>query len=156
MMPFIIAAFALVGLLVYGAVRLYSVVALAYGALAGWAAVLAAAALLVGAVVALVRRYRAIHGVNVKGQRIVSVSGSWGQVAVDAEQKRGSLRLHGQGARFLFADIVGADAVEHNGAWSLALRLKHQAQADWPIPMRNRQEARRWTKIFALAVTQEL
>lgn len=155
-MPFIIAAFALVGLLIYGAIRLYVAVASAYGAVAGGAAVLIAAALLAGAVTSFVRSYRAVHGVNVKGQRIVSLSGSWGQVAVDAEQKRGSLRLHDQDARFLFADIAGADAVERDGAWSLALRLKHQAQADWLIPMRNRQEAKRWAKIFALAATQEL
>lgn len=97
-MPFIIAALALIGLLIYGAVRLYAEVASAYGAVAGGAAVLLAAALIAGAVVSLVRRYRAVHGVNVKGQRIVSLSGSWGQVAVDAEQKRGSLRLHDQDA----------------------------------------------------------
>ena len=66
------------------------------------------------------------------------------------------MRLHDQDARFLFADIAGADAVERGGAWSLALRLKHQAQADWPIPMRNRQEAKRWAKIMALAASQEL
>ncbi|CAJ0811977.1 hypothetical protein [Ralstonia flaminis] len=155
-MPFIIAAFALVGLLIYGAVRLYVSVAAAYGAIAGGAAVLTAAALITGAVVSLIRRHRAVHGVNVKGQRIVSLSGSWGQIAVDAEQKRGSLRLHDQDARFLFADIAGADAVERDGAWSLVLRLKHQTQADWQIPMRNRQEAKRWAKIIALAATQEL
>lgn len=155
-MPFIIAALALVGLLIYGAVRLYAVVAAAYGAVVGGAAVLVAVALLAGAVTIFIRRYRAVHGVNVKGQRIVSLSASWGQVAVDAEQKCGTLQLHGQGARFLFADIAGADAVEHEGAWSLALRLKHQTQADWPIPMRNRLEAKRWAKIFALAASQEL
>ena len=155
-MPFIIAAFALVGLLIYGAVRLYAMVASAYGAMAGSAAVLVATALLAGAVVTLIRRYRAVHGVNVKGQRIVSLSGGWGQVAVDAEQKRGTLQLHGQDARFLFADIAGAEAKEREGVWTLALRLKHQAQADWTIPMRNRQEAKRWAKIFALAATQEL
>jgi len=155
-MPFIIAALALVGLLIYGAVRLYAGVAAAYGALAGSAAVLLAVALLAGAVITFIRRYRAVHGVNVKGQRVVSLSASWGQVAVDAEQKRGTLQLHGQSARFLFADIAGTDAVEREGAWTLALHLKHQAQADWPIPMRNRQEAKRWAKIFALAASQEL
>ena len=155
-MPFIIAALALVGLLIYGAIRLYAGVAAAYGAVAGGAAVLLAVVLLAGAVVTFIRRYRAVHGVNVKGQRIVSLSASWGQVAVDAEQKRGTLQLHGQGARFLFADIVGADAVEREGAWTLVLRLKHQAQADWLIPMRNRREAHRWAKIFALAASQEL
>lgn len=155
-MPFIIAAFALVGLLIYGAVRLYALVAAAYGAVAGSAAVLVAVVVLAGAVVTFVRRYRAVHGVNVKGERIVSLSGSWGEVAVDAEQKRGTLQLHGQRARFLFADIAGAEAVEREGAWTLALHLKHQAQADWPIPMRTPQEARRWAKIFALAASQEL
>lgn len=155
-MPFIIAGFALIGLLIYGAVRLYAVVAAAHGAAAGSAAVLVAVVLLAGAVITLIRRYRAVHGVNVKGQRIVSLSASWGQVSVDAEQKRGTLQLHGQNVRFLFADIGGADAIEREGAWTLALRLKHQTQADWTMPMRNRQEAKRWAKIFALAASQEL
>ncbi|NWD85139.1 hypothetical protein HX891_32830, partial [Pseudomonas reactans] len=70
-MPVIIAALALVGLLIYGALRLYAGVAAAYGAVAGGAAVLLAVALLAGAVVTFIRRYRAVHGVNVKGQRIV-------------------------------------------------------------------------------------
>jgi len=78
-MPFIIAAFALVGLLIYGAVRLYALVAAAYGAVAGGAAVLMAVALLACALMFLIRRYRAVHGVNVKGERIVSLSGSWGR-----------------------------------------------------------------------------
>lgn len=155
-MPFIIAAFALIGLLIYGAVRLYAVVAAAHGTVAGSAAVLVAVVLLAGAVVTLIRRYRAVHGVNVKGQRIVSLSASWGQIAVDAEQKRGTLQMHGQNVRFLFADIAGADVVEREGAWALALHLKHQAQADWTMPMRNRQEAKRWVKILALAASQAL
>ncbi|RGA38974.1 hypothetical protein, partial [Klebsiella pneumoniae] len=66
------------------------------------------------------------------------------------------LQLHGQVARFLFADIVGSDAVERECPWTLVLRLKHPAQADWLIPMRNRREAHRWAQIFALAASQEL
>lgn len=64
--------------------------------------------------------------------------------------------MHGQSARFLFADIVDVGAVKREGAWTLMLRLKHQAQADWLVPMRNRREARRWAKVFALAASQEL
>ena len=100
-MPFIIAALALVGLLIYGAVRLYAGVAAAYGALAGSAAVLLAVALLAGAVITFIRRYRAVHGVNVKGQRVVSLSAGWGQVAVagDLDNRGGRLPLtwrHGE------------------------------------------------------------
>jgi membrane protein implicated in regulation of membrane protease activity len=155
-MPFIIAALALVGLLIYGAIRLYAAVALVFGALAGAGAVLVAAALVVGAVASLIRRHRAIHGVNVKGQRILALCGAWGELSVDAEGKRGSVRLEGQQARFIFADIAGADPVAANGKWTLVLHLRHQSQAEWPIPMEGQGEAKRWAKIFALSITQEL
>lgn len=155
-MPFIIAGLALIGALIYGAVRLYATVAAAYGAIAGTAAVLFCAALLVAFVASLVRRYRAIHGVKIKGERILSLEGAWGTMRVDPERKRGALDVDGQQAKFIFADIASATALENGSAWIVALRLEHQAQGSWQIPMASRKEALRWVKIFDLAAVQKL
>ncbi|NUA31629.1 hypothetical protein [Cupriavidus basilensis] len=155
-MPFIIAGIALIGALIYGAVRLYATVAAAYGAIAGTAAVLFCAALLAAFVASLVRRYRAIHGVKINGERILSLEGAWGTMRVDPERKRGALDVDGQQAKFIFADIASATALENGSAWMLALHLEHQAQGNWQIPMASRKEALRWAKIFDLAAVQKL
>lgn len=155
-MPFIIAGLALIGALIYGAVRLYATVAAAYGTIAGTAAVVFCAALLVAFVASLVRRYRAIHGVKIKGERILSLEGAWGTMRVDPERKRGALDVDGQQAKFIFADIASATALENGSAWMLALRLEHHAQGSWQIPMASRKEALRWAKIFGLAAVQKL
>lgn len=155
-MPFIIAGLALIGALIYGAVRLYIAVDAAFGWVAGTAAVVVYAALLAGFVVSLVRRYRAIHGVKVRGERILSLEGTWGSLRVDPERKRGSLDIGGQQTRFIFADIAGASPLESGGKWMLELRLEHNAQASWTIPTANRKEAMRWAKIFDLAAIQKL
>lgn len=155
-MPFILLGFAVLGALIYGAIRLYQTVAAAFGAIAGAGAVVLATALLFALVAGFVRRYRAIHGVNVKGERILSLAGPWGSLRVDAEQKRGTLALDDARSRFIFADIAGAEPTNDQGTWVLALSLKHNAQPLWRIPMPTRTEARRWAKIFSLAAEQKL
>ncbi|AOY94653.1 hypothetical protein BKK79_22360 [Cupriavidus sp. USMAA2-4] len=155
-MPIILLVLAMLGALVYGAVRLYLTVASAFGTLAGAGAVLAAAALLAALVAGLVRRYRSIHGTTVKGERILTLEGPWGSVRVDAEHKHGLLTLHEARSRFIFADIAGAEPGGADGKWSLALRLEHNARPLWQIPMASRKEALRWARIFTLAAAQKL
>ncbi|WP_059411305.1 hypothetical protein [Cupriavidus basilensis] len=155
-MPFILAGLALIGALIYGAVRLYATVAALSGPLAGAAAVAAGAALLAALAAGLLRRYRAIHGRKVDGERIVAVAGSWGSLRIEADNKRGYLDLGGQQAKFLFADIAGAAAADNGGTWMLGLALEHNAQARWDIPMASRKEALRWEKIIGLAAAQRL
>ncbi|MDF3836530.1 hypothetical protein P3W85_26775 [Cupriavidus basilensis] len=155
-MPFIIAGLALIGALIYGAIQLYMTVSAALGAFAGAAAVLFCAAVLGGLMAGMVRRYRAIHGVTVKGERILSLARPWGSIRIDAEQKRGALDVGGAQARFIFADIESAEPLAKDGKWALGLHLAHHAQGDWHFPMKDRKEAQRWAKIFSLAATQKL
>jgi len=154
--PFILLGLAVIGALIYGAVRLYQTVAAAFGGFAGAGAVVLAIALLMASIADFVRRYRAIHGVDVKGERILSLEGTWGSLRVDAEQKRGTLALDDAQSRFIFADIAGAEPANDQGAWVLALSLKHNARPLWRLPMPTHKEARRWAKIFLLAAEQRL
>ncbi|MGO4325500.1 hypothetical protein AB4Z48_06725 [Cupriavidus sp. 2TAF22] len=155
-MPFIIAGLALIGALIYGAVRLYAAVAAMYGSLAGTAAVATGVALLAALAASLLRRYRAIHGKKINGERVVSLAGPWGSIRIDAENKRGYLDLGGRQAKFLFADIAGAKAADIGGRWTVGLALEHHAQASWELPMASRKEALRWEKIIGLAAAQQL
>ena len=155
-MPIIAAALLIIAAIIYGAVMLYLTVAAAFGQIAGTAAVLLAALLLALFILMLIGQYRAIHGVTIKGQRVLTLKCAWGQIRVDATQKRGELHLKGKPAYFIFADIESAQAVAQGKTWTLELRLNHNSQALWVIPMSNGKQARRWAKILTLAATQEL
>jgi hypothetical protein len=155
-LPIIIAALAFIGAIIYGLVRLHTVVAQGYGPLAGALAVLLCVALMGGLALLALRRYRAIHGVTVDGRRHVSIEGQWGGLTVDANGKHGSLNVAAQTAEFLFADIESAVPVRHDGAWTLALRLRHNARAEWTVPMPDGATARRWARILTLANAQKL
>lgn len=155
-MPFIIAALALLVAIVYGAVNLYATVAARFGALAAGAAILICAALIAGLAVCAVRRYRAVHGVTVKGERRLSLTGPWGSLNIRVEQKSGSLKLAQQAARFVFSDIESAVPAKHGKTWTLVVRLRHNARAEWILPMKNGREANRWARVFSLASAQKL
>ncbi|AKC72387.1 hypothetical protein [Pandoraea oxalativorans] len=155
-MPFILLALVVMAGIVYGAVRLYAAVALYFGTLAAVATIVVCVLIVVWLVVDAVRRYRALHGVRRDGKRLVSVSGEWGELTLDAERKMGTLRVDGHETRFVFSDVTSAHPVNEGGRWSLALELAHNAQSSWRVPMPDRALAQRWTKIFRLVNAHRL
>lgn len=155
-MPFLLAAFALLVAIVWGAVRLYDTVAAQFGTPAAVIVLAACVLLVVWAIAAMVARYRAVHGVRVGGERHLSIRGPWGELRLDADRKMGTLSLDGAETRFVFSDIAGAHPVGENGRWTLALELAHNKQQHWTIPMPDRRIAQRWTKIFNLAHSHKL
>lgn len=155
-MPLLIAIPIVIGLIIFGAIRLYTAVAADFGWFAGVGAIALVIALAVALVAALVHRHRRIHGVRANGQRTLSLSAPWGLVEVDADHQRGRVRLDGREASFIFADIAGAKAMAHGAAWSVQLQLRHNAQAQWHLPMTDGKTARRWEKILSLAAAQRL
>ena len=154
-MPIVLAFIALAAL-IYGAVALYMVVAAEFGWLAGVGANVLAVAVIAGLIAAAVRRYRMVHGKTVNGKRVLSLQASWGDIRIDAIEKRGVLTVDAARAQFIFTDIAHVQALVRDGNWMLALRLEHQAQHDWEIPMRDRRQAHRWARIFTLAAEQSL
>lgn len=155
-MPLIILGLAVVAAFIYGLVRLYQKVGAAFGALAGAAAVLAILAALTALFLAWLRRYRAIHGRRIKGERVLTLSGDWGSLKIDAERKNGVLEMDGQREVLIFADIAAARPEARQGRWYLLLTLHHHKQAEWIIPMPDRDASSRWEKIFRLAAAQKL
>ncbi|NYT77519.1 hypothetical protein H0A71_10990 [Alcaligenaceae bacterium] len=154
-MPLLLLPLLLVAL-VLGAVWLYSQVASVLGSLAGFGAIVAVIAAFVALIVWLLRRYRAIHGTNIQGQRVLSTDGNWGALRLSAGDKSGTLTLKGANANFIFADITQAQALLEDDGWAVHLTLRHQACADWLIPMNGRKQAKRWEKILSYAAAQKL
>jgi len=154
--PFILLGLALIGAFIYGLVRLYQRVAGAFGVLAGTVAVLAILAVLSALFLAWLRRYRAIHGRRLHGEREVMVSGEWGSLRLDAERKNGVLQMDGQREVLIFADIADAQPQARQGRWHVMLSLRHHRQAEFAIPMPDRATAARWQKILRLAAAQKL
>ena len=155
-MPFILLGLALLAAFVYGVAQLYLKVTAAFGALAGAAAVIALLAALTALGMRCLRRYRAIHGRRIGGERVLALTGEWGSLKLDAERKNGVLEMHGQRVVLIFADIAEARAVADGGKWHVALTLRHHARADWAIPVPDSGTAGRWSKIFRLAAAQKL
>lgn len=155
-MPFILLGLALIAAFVYGLALLYRNVAAAFGTLAGAGAVLAILAALTALGVAWLRRYRAVHGRRINGERVVRLEGDWGSLRLDAERKNGVLEMGGQREVLIFADIGEARPEPRQGRWFVVLTLHHHRQAEWAIPMPDRDTATRWEKIFRLAAAQKL
>lgn len=155
-MPFILLGLALLGAFVYGLVRLYQCVATAFGAMAGAAAVLVVLAVLTAMFLAWLRRYRAIHGRRIRGERIVSLSGDWGSLRLDADRKNGVIEMNGQREVLIFADIAEARPEARQGRWYIVLTLRHHKQDTWAMPTPDEATAKRWATIFRLAAAQKL
>ncbi len=155
-MPFILLGIALVVAFVYGLVRLYQAVTSASGMLAGIAAVVLVLAILTALGLGWLRRYRAIHGRRVKGERVLTLQGEWGSLKVDAERKNSVLEMNGQRQVLIFADIDDARPEARQGRWYVVVAVRHGRQGDWVVPVANRDAANLWTKIFRLAALQKL
>jgi hypothetical protein len=155
-MPFILAGIAIVAAAVYYAFQLYRLVGTHFGTLAGIGAVAACVAVVMGAAFDTLRRYRAVHGVKIAGERILALRGPWGSLNLDAEHKRGTVELDGQGSAFIFADIEAPSLAEADGGWILTFKLRHNARAVWPLRCSSGREARRWARILTLAIHQKL
>ncbi|KAF7959284.1 hypothetical protein AWV80_36240, partial [Cupriavidus sp. UYMU48A] len=117
-MPFILLGLALIGALIYGAVRLYQTVTAAFGALAGTGAVVLAVAMLAALVTDGVRRWRAIHGVRAMASASCRSMAHGAACVSMRDHKLGTLALGDTQSRFIFADIAGASRFRRRG-WAV-------------------------------------
>lgn len=150
LIPLLIAA------LVYGAYKFYLWEAALYGTIAASATI----TLVVLAIAALClhawRPHRALHGRKVGGRRILAVSGDWGRLALNAEEKRGQLTLNGKEVRFIFGDIAAVSRASQSAAPERCLRLSGHADNPWRIPMASKRQADDWQRILQLAAGKKL
>jgi hypothetical protein len=69
------------------------------------------------------------------------------------------VRVGDERGGYIFADMRGArmePGASADGAWQVLLDVKDAKHAEWRLPMRDRREALKWTRILKRAVEQRL
>lgn len=146
----------LLAVVIYGGYKLY----LLEAALLGVTTAVATFALVIAALVALAvhgwHRHRVLHGRKVDGRRILAVTGPWGRLALNAEEKRGHLTLNGREVRFIFGDIAQLSKGPPAAPATLTLTLRGSSGNPWRIPLASDRDARDWLHILKLAARKKL
>jgi len=143
--------------LVYGAVWSFHALAARFGlGVAVTVAALAAAAL--AALVArwLQRRRDVAPNLRNDGVWTHGVSGGWGTVRLAADKRLCELTLDGVQGAYIFADLRDAQPTLEAVRWCVALHVADTKRPVWNVPMASEREAKRWARIFTLAMAQRL
>jgi hypothetical protein len=155
-MPIIVLLFAFAAL-VYGAVVSFHWLALHFGRDVAVAVAVFVAAVLVALAARWWQRRRDVapnlHG---DGDWTHGMSGEWGAVRLAAGKRLCELTLGGAHGAYIFADLRGAQPAHEAGRWCVALDVADTKRPVWNLPMASEREAKRWTRIFTLAMAQRL
>jgi hypothetical protein len=162
-MPIFVALAALAAL-IWGAVWSFDAIQGRFGlpvALAAAAAVLVAIAL---AVHAWLRRRRDIAPNVADGVWTHRLDAHGARVRLSAPQRLMSLDVGGEHGELIFADLAESAVRRMGDAWTVVLKVRVAAhagtrgskRAEWVIPVPDEREAKRWSRIFTLAMEQRL
>lgn len=155
-MPILVLLFVFAAL-VYGAVRSFQTLAMRFGTgvATGVAAVVAAA--LVTLLVSWLRRRREVApNLRGEGDWTHRVAGVWGEARLAAGKRLCEVKLGDARGAYIFADLQGAQPARDANGWQVALQVADARKPLWHLPMPSEREARRWARIFTLAMAQKL
>ncbi|WP_322102024.1 hypothetical protein [Paraburkholderia sp. J41] len=154
-MPILVLLLAFAAL-VYGAIRAFDAIAAWFGTAVALGAAVAAIALLVALAAWWWRRRREVApNLGGQGDWTHRVAGEWGEARLAAGKRLVDMTVNGAHGAYIFADLRGARA-DSAGGWHVALSVADAKHPQWRLPMPNEREAKRWARIFSLAVAQRL
>lgn len=154
-MPILVLLLALIAL-IYGAVRAFDALAVRFGndvAIGVAAVALAVVAVLVAA---FVQRRREVAANLHDGDWTHGLAGDWGEVRLAAGKRLCEVRVGAGHGSYIFADLQRAQPRHEPDGWRVALQVADREHPLWLLPMRSEREAKRWARIFALAIAQRL
>jgi hypothetical protein len=155
-MPILVLLFAFAAL-VYGAYWSFNAIAAQFGMGIAVGAAVVAAALFVALIAWWWRRRREIApNVHGGGDWTHRLTGAWGEVRLAAGKRLCEVVLNEARGAYIFADLQGAQPARDANGWHVALRVADPKRPLWQLPMPNEREAKRWTRIFTLAIAQDL
>ncbi|WP_322009551.1 hypothetical protein [Paraburkholderia sp. J12] len=155
-MPILVLLFVFIAL-VYGAVVSFHALSARFGlGVAVTVAVLVAAALVALAARWWQRRRDVAPNLRNEGDWTHGVSGDWGRARLAAGKRLCEFTLDGVQGAYIFADLRGAQPVQEAGRWYAALDVVDPKRPVWKLPMPGEREAKRWARIFTLAMAQRL
>lgn len=155
-MPILVLLFAFAAL-VYGAVWSFHALAARFGlGVAVGVAVVVAAAIVALAVRWWRRRQAVAPNLRGDGDWTHRVSGAWGEARLAAGKRLCEITCEGAHGAYIFADLQDAQSQRDANGWHVALRVSDAKHPLWQLPMPGEGEAKRWARIFTLAIAQRL
>ncbi|CAB3778953.1 hypothetical protein LMG28688_00647 [Paraburkholderia caffeinitolerans] len=155
-MPILVLLFA-VAALVYGAVWSFQAVAARMGAdVAIGVSVVVVAALATLLANWLRRRREVAPNLRGEGDWTHRVAGAWGEARLAAGKRLCEVKLGEARGAYIFADLQGAQPARDASGWQVELRVADAGRPLWSLPMPSEREAKRWARIFSLAIAQKL
>ncbi|WP_321783029.1 hypothetical protein [Paraburkholderia sp. J94] len=155
-MPILVLLFAFAAL-VYGAVWSFHALCARFGlGVAVSVAVVVAAAIVALAARWWRRRQDVAPNLRGDGDWTHRVAGAWGEARLAAHKRLCEVTCDGAHGAYIFADLQDAQAQHDANGWHVALRVTDAKRPLWQLPMTSEREAKRWARIFTLAIAQRL
>ncbi|MDB5835699.1 MAG: hypothetical protein JWR14_5529 [Caballeronia sp.] len=161
-MPIIVALVVLVAV-IYGAFWSFHALSAAFGVSVAVGAAVIAALVVVSIAVYFWLRWKEVAPNVHDGDWTHELKRDWGGVRLAAAKRLCEVRVGGQVGMYIFADLHGArmepGAPGGSGAasvWQVALNVKDTTQPRWNLPMQDRREAHKWSRILEKAAAQTL
>jgi hypothetical protein len=156
-MPIIVVLVVLVAV-IYGAFWSFHAISAAFGL-----GIAIGAAILAGLIVVAIAAYFWFRWKEVApnardGDWTHEIKADWGGVRVAAGKRLCEVRVAERTGMYIFADLRGArmEAGSAGGAWQVVLDVDDAAHGQWILPMRDRREAHKWSRILQKATDQKL
>ncbi|POR46045.1 hypothetical protein B0G62_12727 [Paraburkholderia eburnea] len=155
-MPIFVLLFVFAAL-VYGVVWSYHAIAAQFGSAVAIGAAVVAAAIVIAFVAHWLRRRRDVaRNLHGEGDWTHRVAGAWGEARLAADKRLCEITQGEQHGAYIFADLQGALPQRHANGWHVALRVADARKPLWQLPMPSEREAKRWARVFTLAIAQKL
>jgi hypothetical protein len=161
-MPIIVALVVLVAV-IYGAFWSFHALSAAFGVSVAIGAAVIAALVVVSIAVYFWLRWKEVAPNVHDGDWTHELKRDWGGVRLAAAKRLCEVRVGGQVGMYIFADLHGArmepgmpGASAAASAWQVALNVKDTTQPRWNLPMQDRREAHKWSRILEKAAAQTL
>ncbi|OTP73647.1 hypothetical protein [Caballeronia sordidicola] len=156
-MPIIVALVVLVAV-IYGAIWSFHEISAAFGFGVALGAAIVAGLIVVAVAAYFWFRWKEVAPNVRDGDWTHEIKGDWGGVRVAAVKRLCEIRVGERTGMYIFADLRGArmEAGSAGQAWQVVLDVADTTQAKWVLPMRDRREAHKWSRILQKATDQKL
>ena len=154
-MPLLVVGFALIAL-VYGAIRAFDAIAARFGHDIAIGVAALAGGLVAVLIAAFVQRRREVAPNLHDGDWTHGLAGDWGEARLAAGKRLCDVRVGAARGSYIFADLQRAAPQREPDGWRVALHVADRAHPLWLLPVGGEREAKRWARIFTLAIAQRL
>jgi uncharacterized membrane protein YuzA (DUF378 family) len=152
----IILALVILGALAAGVVYSFDLVTARLGEPAAIGMFVVIALVVIALLVHWIQRYRAVLPNTKEGDWTHTCMETWGGIRLSATKGLLWLSLDGAEGTYTLTELQDCAAQNEGERWSVLLKVRGKARAEWKLPMPSQREAKRWARILTLAQAQRL